>query len=317
MSRQRGRQTLGGTHRGIICDLDGVVYRGPTAVAGAVDALASLDVPVHFATNNASRPAAEVAAHLRELGLLVQPGDVTTSAQAGARVLSDRFPSGTEVLVVGGPGVPEAVSEVGLTPARATTGTTAAVLQGYGSSVAAGDLAEAAYAIESGATWVATNEDATLPTDRGVAPGNGMLVAAVRKAVGRNPDAVAGKPHAPLYELCAARLAAPLEEVLAVGDRLETDIEGACRLGMPSVLVLTGVHGVRDALLAPPARRPTWVVPDLSWLRRPADDTGLDRVNRALASFWSVRDAGTADDELVRDACAEIDSILGAGSTVS
>lgn len=307
--------SLAGTHRAVICDLDGVVFRGARAVPGAVAALMGCGVPVHYATNNASRTPAEVARHLRGLGLPARASEITTSAQAGAHVLRNRVGAGAEVLTVGGRGVVDAARGLGLTTVTAATPATAGVLQGYGPAVSATDLAEAAYAVEAGAVWVATNDDQTLPTERGIAPGNGTLVAAVRRATGSRPVEIAGKPHAPLYRLCAERLSAELADVLAIGDRLETDIEGAHRLGIPSVLVLTGVHGIRDALLAPPEQRPTWIVPDLTWLTRPRDDAALTRVCRVLASVWASRDRGAQDDDLDA-ACAEVGRILAVGSTV-
>ncbi len=250
----------------VVCDLDGVVYRGPSAVPHAVEVLGALDVPVLYATNNASRSPADVATHLRDLGLACTPDAVATSSQAGAWLLADRLAAGSPVLAVGGAGVSAALAEAGLRPvlpADATHTPVEAVLQGYGPAVTATDLAEAAYAVEGGATWVATNTDGTLPTDRGVAPGNGSLVAAVERAVGHPPHLVAGKPAPPLYLLCAGRLDLPVDRVLAVGDRLDTDIEGAVAAGMDSLLVLTGVDDLRACLEAPPQRRPTWVAPDL------------------------------------------------------
>lgn len=317
MTNRAVAASVAGVHHGIICDLDGVVYRGSAAVSGAVSALRECPVPIQYATNNASRPPAEVANHLRALGLPTEPEAVTTSAQAGADLLADLLSADSEVLVLGGSGVTQAISDVGLRPVRVGGITTDAVLQGFGACVDADALAEAAYVIQRGARWVATNTDLTLPTDRGLAPGNGTLVAAVASAVGREPDAVAGKPHAPLYRLCAARLDAPPARILTIGDRLETDIRGACGLGMPSVLVLTGVHGVRDALLAPVGSRPSWVVPDLGWLYHPVDDPGITSVCRVLASVWSARDAGVCDEAQIRGAHADIDRILAVGSTVS
>lgn len=280
---------------GVVCDLDGVVYRGPVAIEHAVDALNASPVPVHYATNNASRPPEQVAEHLRELGLSkVQASHVTGSSQAGAWVLAERIGSAS-VLPVGGPGVSAALLEQGLQVWEAASGAwPAAVLQGYGADVTAADLAEAAYAIQAGALWCATNTDATLPTDRGIAPGNGSLVAAVRMAVGREPDLVAGKPHEPLYRLCAERMGLDAEQVLAVGDRLETDIEGAHRTGMRSVLVLTGVHGIDDVLAAPPLQRPSTVIPDLRWLTVDLAPS-LVEGNERLRRLCRARDEGTAD----------------------
>lgn len=289
----------------VVCDLDGVVYRGPTAVPYAVEVLGGLDVPVLYATNNASRSPSDVASHLRDLGLACTPDAVATSSQAGAWLLADRLAAGSPVLAVGGAGVSVALAEAGLRPvlpADAACTPVDAVLQGYGPAVTATDLAEAAYAVEGGATWVATNTDGTLPTDRGVAPGNGSLVAAVERAVGHPPHLVAGKPAPPLYLLCAGRLDLPVDRVLAVGDRLDTDIEGAVAAGMDSLLVLTGVDDLRACLAAPPQRRPTWVAPDLRALAADPDegDHGLVVLADAVRAVYAARDAAATNNEVER-----------------
>lgn len=295
--------SLQARYAAIVCDLDGVVYRGPAAVPHAVEALTGTPLPVIYATNNASRPPADVAAHLRELGVPCGPEAVATSSQAGARIIADRVPPASAVLAVGGPGVAVALEEAGLTPVLpdAVPGHhPVAVLQGYGPQVTATHLAEAAYAVQSGAIWVATNTDATLPTDRGVAPGNGSLIAAVQRAVGRPPDVVAGKPSAPLYLMCADRLAVPASRVLAVGDRLDTDIEGAVAAGMDSLLVLTGVDDLGACLAAPPHRRPTWVAHDLRSLTADsgAPDAWLQRLSAAVRHVHHAHDAGAPGHEV-------------------
>ncbi|GAB3445214.1 HAD-IIA family hydrolase [Phycicoccus ginsengisoli] len=294
-------------YAGVVCDLDGVVYRGPEAVDHAVAALSALPVPVVYATNNASRPPGDVAAHLTDLGLPVTDRDVATSAQAGAAELASRLGAGATVLAVGGEGVREALGDngfrvvtgeqLGADPARRVAG----VLQGYGPAVTAADLAEASYAVAAGAVWVASNMDETLPTHRGTAPGNGMLVAAVRRAVGKDP-VVVGKPYAPLYELCARRLGTAPRALLAVGDRLDTDIAGAVAAGLDSVLVLTGVDSVRSLALAPRAHRPTYLLPDLrdlaeGYVPAETDHTwwacGADR-RRIVDGGWEVAAQGSA-----------------------
>jgi len=290
----------------VVCDLDGVVYRGPEAVEHAVTALTALTVPIVFATNNASRPPEEVAAHLTDLGLHVTGRDVATSSQAGAVALSDLLPAGATILAIGGLGVREALQHHGFTVVTAQQVReepdvdVAGVLQGYGLSVTAADLAETAYAVTAGAVWVATNTDVTLPTHRGTAPGNGTLVSAVQLATDRDPIVV-GKPHAPLYALCAQRLGREAAQVLAVGDRLDTDVAGAVAAGMDSVLVLTGVDSVTSLAVAPPARRPTYLLPDLRALSEPyvpanADDgwwvCGGDR-RRVVDGEWDVASSGS------------------------
>ena len=254
---------------GLVCDLDGVVYRGHVAVPYAVESLLSaLSAGVHlvYATNNASRPPADVAAHLDTLGLPGPVSRVVTSAQAGARYVAQRCPPGSRVLAVGGPGVPLALQEAGLVAVRAPVQRSeervVAVLQGYGPEVAWTDLAEVAYAVNDGALWVATNIDSTLPTEHGIAPGNGALVGAVRPAVSVDP-VVVGKPYTALYVLSVSVLGTSVGRTLAIGDRLDTDIKGATAAGMDSLFVFGGVHGWLDVAGADATARPRYVATDL------------------------------------------------------
>jgi HAD superfamily hydrolase (TIGR01450 family) len=264
-------------HDLLVLDLDGVVYLGPVAVPGAEAALRGVRAeghPVAFATNNASRSAEAVAAHLRALGVQAEAAEVATAAEAAAGLLREELPPGSTVLVIGSPALAAEVRAVGLTPVSRTelgAGSApvrpAAVVQGYDPGIGWADLAAAAYAVAAGALWVATNLDTTLPTAQGLAPGNGALVGAVAAAVGRPPDRSAGKPAGGLLRLAADRVRA--RRPLLVGDRLDTDIEAATRAGWPSLLVLTGVTDAADLAAAPPARRPDHVGADLGALLDP------------------------------------------------
>lgn len=225
----------------ILSDLDGVIYRGNNEVSGAAEtlnAIRKLGVKCAFVTNNASRTPAEVADHLRELGISAQQSEIVTSAQAGAEVLSTMVPLGSKIYVVGGYGIEVALREVGLSPERNPAGCIA-VLQGFGPAIEWRHLAEASYLIQSGAVWVATNSDLTFPTENGLAPGNGSLVQAVSHAVGREPDGLGGKPAPALIALAIDRLGS--QNPLMVGDRYDTDIAGARDLSIETLLVLTGV----------------------------------------------------------------------------
>lgn len=282
--------------KAVVCDLDGVVYAGPTAIDHAVvslNAVVEAGRPVVFATNNASRPPQAVSEHLNELGLHATLADVLNSSMAGAYVLAKQLPSQAKVLAVGGIGVSDALTEAGLTAVSAEPGAASsveAVLQGYGPNVTASQLAEAAYAVQKGAVWVATNTDRTLPTDRGVAPGNGTLVSAVETAVGTEP-LVVGKPTSTMYDIAVERLALEPQDVVGIGDRLETDIEGANRAGCASVLVLTGVHGYVDAVAAEEIQRPQYVIDDLRELSAPYRVEG-GSARALLASLWKAIDGG-------------------------
>jgi HAD superfamily hydrolase (TIGR01450 family) len=264
--------TLASRYEVIIFDLDGVVYLGSEPVDGAsaaIRAVADAGTAVAYATNNASRRAAEVAALLESLGVPARPEEVFTSARAAAQLLAADLEPGASVLVVGAPALVEEIRAVGLTPVDDATHRPVAVVQGYGPEVGYKHLAEANIAIRGGARWVVTNMDATLPSPRGPLPGNGSLVAAVRTSLGgRAPDTVVGKPEPTLVEVAAQGPDGP-RHALVVGDRLDTDIECAIRAGMDGLLVLTGVATPEVLLRAAPHERPTYVAADLSSLSTP------------------------------------------------
>ncbi|WP_157108805.1 HAD-IIA family hydrolase [Aldersonia kunmingensis] len=264
-------------YEALLLDLDGTLYLGPHAIPGTVEALAPGSERLLYVTNNASRSPSDVAEHLHELGFIATNDDVVTSSQAAARLLSERVDPGASVLVVGTEALADEVRRVGLVPVRSFDDGPAAVVQGHSPETAWPILAEAAYAIRAGALWVAANTDSTLPTERGFAPGNGAMVAALRAATGVIP-LVAGKPAAPLLEDALRR--ADGASSLVVGDRLDTDIAGANETGLDSLLVLTGVSTVADLLRAIPDERPTFVSRSLDALNYPLDTDG-DRGWRA------------------------------------
>ncbi|WAL74453.1 HAD-IIA family hydrolase [Kitasatospora sp. YST-16] len=249
-----------------LLDLDGVVYAGPHAIVHAVESLErarAAGMRLAYVTNNASRPPRVVAEHLTELGVPADPADVINSAQAAARLVAEKVPAGSRVLVVGGAGLVEALEERGLVPVRSLEDGPAAVVQGYDPSVGWADLAEASYAVGRGLPWVASNTDLSIPTARGIAPGNGTLVAAVRAATGVEPE-VAGKPLPPMHRETVLRTGA--KRPLVVGDRLDTDIEGAFNGGVDSLLVFTGIATPEQVLAAAPEYRPTYLAEDLRGL---------------------------------------------------
>ncbi|WP_406448650.1 HAD-IIA family hydrolase [Streptomyces sp. NBC_00876] len=250
-----------------LLDLDGVVYAGGQAIDHAVEALGTArDGGMHLAyvTNNALRTPAAVAEHLTELGVPAEPADVITSAQAVARLVADQLPAGARVLVIGGEGLRVALRERGLEPVESADDDPVAVVQGYGGpDMAWGRFAEASYAINRGLPWFASNTDLTIPGARGIAPGNGAAVEVVRIATGAEPQ-VAGKPLPPMHRETVLRTGA--ERPLVVGDRLDTDIEGAFNGGVDSLLVLTGVTDAAQLVAAVPEHRPTYIDADLRGL---------------------------------------------------
>ncbi len=249
-----------------LLDLDGVVYIGPNAVPGAPEALAAArdaGLRLAFVTNNAARPPTVVAEHLTELGIAASAAEIVTSAQAAAHYLADRLPAGARVLVVGTTGLDQALRERGLVPVSDANGQVDAVVQGYSPDMTWHLLAEGAVAINRGVPWVATNVDPTVPSPRGRLPGNGSLVAALRHATGAEP-VVTGKPDPAMHRESVLRSQA--RRPIVVGDRLDTDIEGANAVGCDSLLVLSGVTSPCDLLAAPRERRPTYVAADLGGL---------------------------------------------------
>ena len=260
-------------------DLDGVVYVGPDPVPGApehVAAARAAGLRVAFITNNASRPPEAVAEQLRELGVEAGADDVVTSAQAAARVLADQLGSGARVVVLGGQGLAEAVAGAGLVRVGVEDDAEA-VVTGYGPDVLWGQIMRAAVRIRAGLWWVASNTDLTFPTTFGVAPGHGVLVETLRRFTGVEP-VVAGKPARPLLDETVRRCGGA--RPLMVGDRLDTDVQGAHTAEVDSLLVMTGVTGLADLVAAVPELRPTYVAADLGGLStaHPAPEVSDDAV---------------------------------------
>jgi HAD superfamily hydrolase (TIGR01450 family) len=255
-----------------LLDLDGVVYLGGAAIPGAAEALRKADAAgmrLAYVTNNAFRTPAAIAELLTSFGVPAAKEDVVTSAQAAARLLAERLPAGAPVLVVGGSGLRMAVRERGLRPVSTAADQPQAVVQGYAPDISYSLLAEGGLAVAAGALFVASNGDLTLPSRRGRQPGNGSLIQVIATATGVRP-LLAGKPEPPLHRESVLRTGA--RHPLVVGDRLDTDIEGAHRVGADSMLVLTGVTGPADAVLAPPSQRPTYLAEDLAGLLEPHPD---------------------------------------------
>jgi glycerol-1-phosphatase len=252
-----------------VLDLDGVVYVGQHAVDGAPEALNQAQaggMHLAFVTNNAARPPATVGRHLRELGIDAHDEDVVTSAQAAARLLAGQLPEGSKVFLLGGQGLDEALRERGLEPVTEPSDEVAAVAQGYGPDMPWRRVVQGAILVGSGLPWVASNTDMTIPTATGVGPGNGTLVRLIAEYAERQPQ-VAGKPMSPLFAETITRVGG--DRPLVVGDRLDTDIEGAVTMGWDSLLVLTGVTGLEELARARKEERPTYVAPDLAALAEP------------------------------------------------
>ncbi|NKQ59134.1 HAD-IIA family hydrolase [Amycolatopsis sp. K13G38] len=277
------------TYDAVLLDLDGTVYHGPRPIPGVAEILRGLrerGTAVRFVTNNASRAPGDVAGQLRGMDIAAEADEVSTSAQAAAKVLGERLQPNDKVLGVGAPALMDEVTAAGLEPVREMGDDVVAVVQGHSPETGWRNLAEAALAIRAGALWVACNVDATLPTERGLLPGNGSMVAALRHATGAEP-VVAGKPAAPLFHTAAESAGAT--NALVVGDRLDTDIAGAVTAGLDALVVLTGVDTPASLIAAAPAERPRYLAADLGGLTEDADDLLI-----GPRKDWQVRLDGDA-----------------------
>ena len=287
-------KTLAEAYDVLLLDLDGVVYIGGTAIPGAPEALqrAKRDgAHVAYVSNNASRTPAAVAALLNGMGAPVTEADVVTSAQAAARLLADKLPPRSKVLVIGGTALRLAVRERGLSPVSTATAHPAAVVQGFTRGIDYGLLAEGGLAVRAGALFVATNADSTIPSARGTAPGNGALLQVIEHATGTVPI-VAGKPEPPLHRESVIRTGA--QRPLVIGDRLDTDIEAAHNTGTDSLLVFTGVDSPRTVTLAPESRRPTYLAETLDALLEPYPDVTVTEGGATCGGWTATSDeAGT------------------------
>lgn len=306
-----------------LVDLDGVAYRGHEPVPHASDSLVAArqaGLALVFVTNNASREPEDVAGQLSDLGIPTEPHEVLTAAQAAAALLAERLRPGDKVLVVGGAGLRTATRAAGLTVVESAEDAPVAVVQGFSPDLGWRHLAEAAYAVAGGAWYVASNLDASLPTARGFAPGNGALVGAVVAATGVQPEAT-GKPSPAMYRLAVARHGA--RRPLVVGDRLDTDLAGARAGGYPGLQVFTGVGTPRGTVLAAPHERPHLLGADLRALHEPHPEP-----EPAAEGWWTCREAAARAREgrlelqgegidLLRAACAAAWEAADSGSPLA
>jgi 4-nitrophenyl phosphatase len=227
-----------------IFDMDGVLYRGDEPLAGVNDLLNALtlrDKGYMLATNNSMATPADYVRKLAQMGIAVPEETILTSAMATRDYLRETLPAGAGIFVIGMPALREQLfSDTSFHPVQYGEEQPAAVVVGLDKTFTYEKLAMANEAIRAGAHFVATNSDATLPTEGGLLPGSGSLVAAVATATGQTPTVI-GKPEPLLLQMALERLGADPAQAVMIGDRLDTDIVAGARAGMLSVMVLTGV----------------------------------------------------------------------------
>ena len=248
--------------RGMIIDMDGVLWRGKEPLPGAPDlfiALRRRSVPFMLVTNNAGASPAGIQAKLQSMEVEVKQEEILGSAEATVAWLGERQARGTAVYAIGEDVLREALLQAGFKLSSGSDGVLSVVV-GIDRQVNWDKLTEAALAIRAGATFVGTNPDPSFPTERGIAPGNGAILAALQAATGKKP-VIIGKPEPHLFNQALARLGTPPQTTLALGDRLETDILGGQQAGLSTALLLTGVTSRED--LSGSRIRPDWVFDDL------------------------------------------------------
>lgn len=249
--------------RALIIDMDGVLWHGNAPLPGLVEFFATLRArAIRFvlATNNASQTPDQYVTKLAGMGVSVARDEVLTSAQAAALYLREKAPNGARVFAIGEAGVQQALTEQGFTLTDLYDVSASYVVCGMDRGLSWDKLATATLNIRAGAAFIGTNPDTTLPTERGQTHGNGAILAALHAATGVSPT-IMGKPEPILYTQALARLGVDPMFTVAIGDRLETDILGAVRTGLRSILVLSGVS-TREQLTGLPYQ-PTWVMAGL------------------------------------------------------
>lgn len=256
-----------GDFDGLVCDLDGVVYRGDHAIEGSVEAIASLragGVRVLFSTNNSRSTVQQYMDKLTGMGIEVAPEAILTSAVVTAEVLEARGLAGKTAIVIGGAGIREALGSVCISVKDEPEVTAAdLVVVGWTPEFTYDDMRRAALAIRRGARLVATNDDAAFPAAGGeLWPGAGAILASIERATGARAE-VMGKPHAPMMEAAARRLEGA-SSIAVVGDRPETDLAGGAARGWTTILALSGVTDAASARSLDP--QPDLIVGSLSEL---------------------------------------------------
>ena len=259
--------------RALIIDMDGVLWHGTQAIPGLVDFFQTLDdlqIRYILATNNASLTPEQYVTKLAGMGVTVAQDKILTSGIATALYLSEHVnPAQTRVFVVGEDGATQPLLERGFTLTglhevnnsdKPDQKGADIVVCGKDETLTWAKLATATLNIRAGAKFIGTNADTTLPTEHGITHGNGAILAALEVATGISPTII-GKPEPIIYQQALTLLGVAPEETVALGDRLETDILGAVRTGIRSIMVLTGVSTEDD--LKDSDYQPTWVMPDI------------------------------------------------------
>lgn len=252
------------TIHGVIADMDGVLWRGDDPLPGASEFFQYLHgrIPYVFATNNSSRTAHYYVEKLTKLQIPVQTNQIITSSSATAAYLVQTYPDAKTAYVVGEIGIRSALQEYGFTLVQEGTQPDI-VVAGIDRDFDYQKLKLASDYIRNGAVFIGTNSDKTLPVPNGFVPGAGSILAAITAASGNPPAHIIGKPEPPMFEVGLMRLGTPPNKTLMIGDRMETDILGAARLGIKTALLLSGVT-TEKAIIENSEVQPDMIYEDLA-----------------------------------------------------
>ena len=236
--------------RALILDMDGVLWKSDSPIGNLSEIFGCINerkLHVVFATNNGTRTPHQYVKLMCNFGLKVEAWQVVTSSLVLAHLLSQEFPNGGQVFAIGEEGLIQALREKGfVTLFTKEAGKAQAVAMGIDRTVNFEKISEATLLVRRGIPFYATNPDKTFPTPRGEIPGAGSWISVITMATGITPE-YAGKPSPALIELACRRLGVAKEEILVVGDRLETDIAAGQAAGCPVALVLSGVSSRAEA----------------------------------------------------------------------
>ncbi len=253
---------------GLIIDMDGVLWKGRQPLPGFIEffkLLRDLQLPFILATNNATLTQHQYISKFAKMGVSVSRNEILTSSMATALYLSEQTePKSSKIFVIGEDGARQPLIEQGFTLVESFQNPKDSgadyVVCGLDRKLTWEKLATATLFIRAGAKFIATNADTTLPTERGTLPGNGSILAALQAATDIHPTVI-GKPKPIMYQQAIRFLGSTLENTVAIGDRLDTDILGAVNTKIRSIMVLTGISSKED--LNSVDFKPTWIVPDI------------------------------------------------------
>jgi len=260
-----------GKKRGFIFDLDGVVYIDDTQIDGAAETLAYLrkkGITLRFLTNNASKSRMDYARKLGGMGIECSEEEVVTSSYGAVLYLKEKYKEG-KCLVVGEEGFEEELSKQGFGVVSGREGEKADfVMVGIDRNFNYAKLTTALRAVGNGARFIAANLNPSKPTEEGIVPGAGAMVAALEACSGVKPDVVIGKPNSILFDICIKSMKLRKEDIATVGDVLDIDIAGSNRLNLYTILVLSGITKRKDLKNLTAEMKPSLVLNSIADLRK-------------------------------------------------